>query len=108
MQDNTGKVVLGLLGMVAVWIGVYWWWPVDPPVSFAQTQPVMNPRGPVDAGHTPTPAPNGAGTPSATLAQQPIREPVVEQPPPPRQAGVIAPVFIQHTIGVGETLESIS
>ncbi len=99
MQDNTGKVVLGLLGMVALWIAVYWWWPVDPPVSFAQSQSA---------------APPVFGTsdrPPPTLAQQPIDQiatPPVLVPPVPQGPGVIAPVFLQHTIGVGETLESIS
>jgi nucleoid-associated protein YgaU len=106
MQDNTGRVVLGLLLMVAVWIGVYWWWPVDPPVSFAQSQP--HPANP------PREVAPTSDAPSPTLAQKPVREhdrtQVREAPPlpPAQQPGVIAPVFVQHTIGVGETLEAIS
>ena len=109
MQDNTGKVVLGLLGMVALWIAVYWWWPVSPPVSFAQTQAV--PRGeavrpvmPSIAEHTQQP-PATPREPAPMLAQHTPPPPTA---PPAAQPGVIAPVFIQHTIGVGETVESIS
>ncbi len=100
MQDSTGKVVVGLLAMVGVWIGVYWWWPVDPPVSFAQSQPAT--QVPTHESH---PAPV-VGSPAPTLAQQQVRE--VTPPQAPQQQGVIAPVFVEHTIGVGETLETIS
>lgn len=103
MQDSTGRVVLGLLAMVAVWIGVYWWWPVDPPVSFAQSHPQAN-----ASNSSPTPRAEQSSTvPSATLAQQQVRE-VALPPHAPQQQGVIAPVFVQHTIGIGETLETIS
>lgn len=103
MQDSTGRVVLGLLAMVAVWIGVYWWWPVDPPVSFAQSHPQAN-----ASNSSPTPSAAQSSTvPSATLAQQQVRE-VALPPRAPQQQGVIAPVFVQHTIGIGETLETIS
>ncbi|MFO0833276.1 MAG: LysM peptidoglycan-binding domain-containing protein [Phycisphaerales bacterium] len=100
MQDSTGRIVVGLLAMVAVWIGVYWWWPVDPPVSFAQSHNTQQSLA------EPQPHEGTPGSPSATLAQQPLRE--VAPPTTPRQPGVIAPVFVEHTIGVGETLESIS
>ncbi|HEX2837564.1 MAG TPA: LysM peptidoglycan-binding domain-containing protein [Phycisphaerales bacterium] len=105
MQDSTGRVVLGLLAMVAVWIGVYWWWPVDPPVSFAQSHPQTTPT----VGTTPAAprAEQSSSVPSATLAQQQVRE-VAMPPRTPQQQGIIAPVFVQHTIGIGETLETIS
>ncbi len=106
MQDSTGRVVLGLLAMVAVWIGVYWWWPVDPPVSFAQSHP----QTPAAVSTTLPPRraePSSSAVPNTTLAQQQVRE-VAMPPRTPQQQGVIAPVFVQHTIGIGETLETIS
>lgn len=103
MQDSTGRVVVGLLAMVGVWIGVYWWWPVDPPVSFAQSQ-----RLPVQDAPPPPSGTSPGTSPAPTLAQQRPIEAVTPPPKMPQQPGVIAPVFVEHTIGVGESLDSIS
>lgn len=99
MEDRTTRVVIGLLAMVGLWVGVYWWWPVDPPVSFAVVS------------HTPLPS--DGGTPAAPPASShtlPASEPAVTQEPLEDKGapGVVRPRFATHVVSKDETLETIS
>lgn len=88
MGDSARKVVVGLFLLVLLWIGVYWWWPADPPIT--------------------TIAPES----QAPAVDPPRRtDPVATKPPPivePPSRGVIEPQFRSHVVAKGETLESIS
>ncbi len=130
MEDRTTRVVIGLLAMVVLWVGVYWWWPIDPPVSFAVVahQPSQHPISVNDMGN---PAPSdlggdnamkpplaggmasgaggGIGSMSGTVGE------TVSSPKPFRgdevsegSSGVIQPRFATHVVGKDETLETIS
>jgi nucleoid-associated protein YgaU len=117
MQEGAGRIAGGLVLLVALWIGVYWWWPSEPKISYAQgdesvrgiapreapapkpalPKPVVKPASNVQA--TPNP-----GTERPKPAPRPTPPPT---PPAPTQA-VIPPEFTQHTVQKGETFESIA
>lgn len=109
MSDNIGKFALGLVSLVVLWIGVYWWWePSEPPISFGAT-PVVH-EGPATDGEPPVPAdPPGTPEPGAgvdpretapTQAQEPVHvKPVV---------AVTPPEFVEYTVRSGDTLRTIS
>ncbi|MFO0857632.1 MAG: LysM peptidoglycan-binding domain-containing protein [Phycisphaerales bacterium] len=110
MQRRTRKVALGLLMMGGLWVAVYWWWPVSPPVSFAvvRQQAVTPLRGEEKSSMQARPvvsyAPQQNG---GTTGGSPTPNP--SQPPQEGLTrGVIPPKFATHVVEQGETLESIS
>jgi len=82
MQDGAARVAGGLLLLVALWIGVYWWWPSEPPISYASRDTAPAEPGPVSPVPTP---PADAGAPGPM--------PEVPTPPSPRPPAVIVPEF---------------
>lgn len=103
MPTHPGKIALGFALLVAVWIGVYWWWDPKPPITFAPTLTQGAPEpDPEPIVHEPL------VTPSEPLVT-PKTAPKVEQPDgsKPRQA-VIPPEYFEYTIQQGDTLASLS
>jgi len=131
MNENTGKLALGLLVLVAVWMMVYWLAPASPRVTFAEqsggliapvdgagTKPTVasGEPGPVGGsnrtakevprikpGTTNAPAPDSAGGRS----KGPSEKPSTEKGPDAR-GGVIAPEFFDHVVAPGETFDTIA
>lgn len=111
MERRTRKVAVGLLMMGGLWVAVYWWWPVSPPVSFAVVgqqaidEPLRASENPTTQGRTVVSyAPqhnrnDGDGLTSPTPNPS-AREGLV--------SGVLPPKFATHIVEKGETLESIS
>lgn len=97
MQSAHARIATGLLLLTALWVGVYWWWPTEPPVSFANTSPAA-----ARSAEPPTESP--ATGPSPTLA--PSEPP--DSPPPPPPVAVIPPEFLDHVVQGDETFETIS
>jgi len=97
MQDGAARVAGGLLLLVALWIGVYWWWPSEPPISYASRDTAPAEPGPVSPVPTP---PADAGAPGPM--------PEVPTPPSPRPPAVIVPEFTEHTVLPNETFASIA
>jgi nucleoid-associated protein YgaU len=92
MHPAAARFSVGLLLLAGLWITVYWWWPSEPPVSFAADSAPQQPT---------LPAPQPEPTPP----------PVTPQPQPrpePSPPAVIPPEFFEHTIAAGETFESVS
>lgn len=109
MSDNIGKFALGLVSLVVLWIGVYWWWePSEPPISFGATPVVhegpaadSDPSLPADPTGTqaPDPGENPRGTTTAQAESPAHVKPVV---------AVTPPEFAEYTVRSGETLRTIS
>ncbi len=122
-HENAGKLAGGLILLLVVWVGVYWFWPVsgvkvtrdntespDTPAS-AQPQPqpqpgndsaILLPQGPILPRERPT-ARNDR--PIVTPPRSTEPPPVVE---PNDKPAVIPPEFIEHTVQRGDTFESIA
>lgn len=97
VQDQTARITVGLSLLVALWIAVYWWWPVSDPTPITVAPPEAQgvpAKPPVTIQLEPIPAPKPA--------EQPL------PPPPPPSPVVIPPKFHQHTVRKGETYASIS
>jgi len=84
--------------LVALWIGVYWWWPVgdESAISVAppepvRTVPIVKPR--------PQPEPVPSPPPEELKAEPPKVE---------RQPVIIPPEFHEHVLRQGETYSSLS
>lgn len=113
LQRRTRKVAVGLLMMGGLWVAVYWWWPVSPPVSFAvvRQQAVTPLRGEEKAAEG-----SQAVRPVVSYAaQQNLRNGTGATSPTPDPSrreglvnGVVPPKFATHVVESGETLESIS
>lgn len=87
--------------LVALWIGVYWWWPVGedsaisvapPEAAAAATPPKPRPPAP-----QPAPPPEVVSGPTPEPPAQPERTPVI-----------IPPEFIDHVLKSGENYSSLS
>ena len=107
MANSSGRIAAGLVILSAVWIGVYWWWPVEPPIRFATTDETSQAsRSNISQRQVASPIREHARTTPAgsTLANAPT--------PPPMQLtgvpGVVAPSFIDDTIRAGDTFASIA
>ena len=100
MQDGAARVAGGRLLLVALWIGVYWWWPSEPPISYAAKEA---------AASEAAKPPDEAAEPDAPVAE-PVKEPAKPTPPPPssRPPAVIVPEFTEHTVLPNETFASIA
>jgi nucleoid-associated protein YgaU len=104
MEDRTTRVVIGLLAMVGLWVGVYWWWPVDPPVSFAVVAQTPLPEGGAGGGRETLANAQQVPTPQSTTQDSPTPNPSLRE----GLEGVVKPRFATHVVGKDETLESIS
>jgi nucleoid-associated protein YgaU len=117
MSDSTPRLALGLLGLILLWIGVYWWWP-----STAEPRGISFSSGAVVAKHsTPSTAtkPAAASPPAAVPEREsePSRKPTAASPalpqvtkevPASKQPAVIPPEFTEHTLAIGETYATLS
>ncbi len=103
MTEAAGRIAGGLVLLVALWISVYWWWPSEPKVSFAQADDTIRGVMPKE----PAPAAPRQNPPAPVREPDPEPEPTPPPPPQPTPA-VIPPEFIQHTVRKGETFESIA
>lgn len=107
-----------MLGLVSLWIFVYWWWPASAEprgISFSAGTRIEQPAA----------SPSPAIAESSASAAKPATDPRL-QPPQPRPAApetltapphvddrvpapaVIAPEFIEHTLSPGETYATLS
>lgn len=122
MNQTAGRIAGGLILLITLWIGVYWWWPSEPRISFAQDDDTIRGVKPSD----PPPAPPVVA-PVRTQAQPtlPAAQPRTEAtgpaqpfgpppprivPPPPESSSqmVVPPEFTKHTVQKGETFETIA
>lgn len=105
MPTHPGKIALALALLVAVWIGVYWWWDPKPPITFAQSPTATTePAGasePEPAPHEPLVVPRE----SESLPVASRTEPA--EVTKPHQA-VIPPEYFEYTIQQGDTLASLA
>lgn len=115
MNDSVRRTAAGFMALVALWICVYWWWPSEPRISFAQTDPQSALSGGEASRPTPAPLP-APPTPEPVRTELPPdrpREPAVQPPAPQPAQPVVQPLvrppeFIEHTVERGETFGSIS
>lgn len=104
MTEAAGRIAGGLVLLVALWISVYWWWPSDPKVSFAQADDTIRGVAPKE----PPPRP-GPGVPAVIPTPvDPDPEPPPQPAPQPPVPAVVPPEFFQHTVRKGETFDSIA
>lgn len=105
MPTHPGKIALALALLVAVWIGVYWWWDPRPPITFAQNPSTSaDPAGPAEpepAPHEPLVIPRASEPPAAPSKVEPT------EAPKPHQA-VVPPEYVEYTIQQGDTLASLA
>ena len=114
MQRRTRKVAVGLLMMGGLWVAVYWWWPVSPPVSFAVVRQQAVENGSV-RGDEKVVAASPTSRPLVSYATQHKSGSKTASPTPNSQNasreglinGVVPPKFATHVVEKGETLESI-
>jgi len=111
MAQNPGKVAVGLLVLVLVWIGVYWWWTPQrgPRISYASDGSMLAEAGAAVAHEPPSdvppikePPPDSATSESSTVSRYPSASSV------PHAPAVIPPSFVEYTIQKGDTLAEIS
>jgi len=102
MEGASGRSLGVILLLLLVWVGVYWWWPAAPAVSFADPTPMIELAPPVIR-------PPERPSPRPELTTQDVR-PAAVTPPPPADTvpGVIPPAFVEHTLKGGQTLEDVS
>ncbi len=107
MNDSVRRTAAGFMALVVLWICVYWWWPSEPRISFAQTDTAGDVAAPEPSPSRPAPAVKPAQTP-APAPERP-REPAPQPTPQPKPPPVVQPPeFIEHTVERGETFGSIS
>jgi len=111
MPDTSPRIAAGLLGLVALWIFVYWWWPAS-----------AEPKGISFSAGTRV---EQAASPAAPLRPQPLRpdEPaaktgpvrpalpspeVIAPAPVVPTPTIIPPEFHEHTLAPGETYATLS
>lgn len=108
MNHSAGRVAGGLVLLVAVWIGVYWWWPSEPSISFAQPDDTIRGVKPREGEKVAPPVlPPEVVRPKVEAQREAPALPRVEVPEPPKQV-VVPPEFTKHTVVKGETFESIA
>lgn len=106
MANSGGRIAAGLVVLSAVWIGVYWWWPVEPAIRFETP-------GESDRGVAQRTATSSGVQPETvkTLAAAPTPPAVTLRPEPvvtDAQVGVIAPTFVEDVIRSGDTFATIA
>lgn len=102
MRSGRERLALGAGLLAALWIGVYWAWPVErePAITFA-AEPVDAPVDPmVESAPLVQTAPQVVEPPPQAVPAEPI-------PERPR-VGVVEPVFTTHTVRAGETFQTIA
>ncbi len=105
MRTGRQRLALGAGLLAALWVVVYWAWPVDrsPAITFADEPmeaTIVEPQTTIQSpAQTPPPQPAAQTQPQATPAQAAPERPRV---------GVIEPVFTMHTVKAGETFQSIA
>lgn len=106
MSNNVGKFALGLVSLVVLWVGVYWWWePSEPPISFGATPP--GDRGPILEDDPES----HVGLQPLPMEPGPVIQQVSQAPPQPNPRPVVAvhpPQFQDYTVRQGDTLRTIS
>jgi nucleoid-associated protein YgaU len=111
MNDRTASLFSGLGVLVAVWIVVYWSWPVERAVvtsSGAEHESTIGDELPPAEAIRPPPVierPPPTQSPVAPSGQDPPREPTPEPGP---AGGVIPPEFIDYQIRAGDNFERIA
>jgi nucleoid-associated protein YgaU len=117
VQDGAGKIAGGLVLLVALWIGVYWWWPSEPKITFAAPEaPAQLPEGREPSKAQPNPPlkaqpkvqPKTASPPRQQPAPEPVAPRVAPRPEEPSPIAVVPPEFTDHTIQKNETFATIS
>lgn len=124
MTNPTPRIAAGLLGLVALWIGVYWWWPSSgQPRGISFSRVATGPGGVVESG-----AGGAGGTSggSAGEAKRGLAERAGDSKRGDAEAGagagaeggeaggttrpiaVIPPEFILHRLAAGETYATLS
>jgi nucleoid-associated protein YgaU len=107
MRDG-GRIAGGVVLLIALWIGVYWWWPSEPKVTIAQADDAVRGVSPKHKAE-PQPAPPAAPQPAPEPKPAPAPKAVPDahpQPEPPQ--AMIPPEFIQYTVKQGDTFASIA
>jgi len=121
MQEPASRIGFGLVLLVLLWIGVYWFWPAEQPapISFADTRqtdspatnsgsndPLENPAAttprinpPPLTGNRPTPPPQQPRGTTNTAPAAGDTSPSI---------AVVPPQFVDHVIEPGETFRTIS
>lgn len=99
MPTHPGKIALALALLVAVWIGVYWWWDPKPPITFEPT-----------TASSAEPEPPAAVEPAPREPLVVPREPDAKATPVPEgpRVAVVPPEYVEYTIQPGDTLASLS
>lgn len=115
MADSTPRIAAGMLGLVSLWIFVYWWWPASAEprgISFSAgtrvEQPAASPSSTnAESGTSASkPATDSKPQPKPAAPETLTPEPHVDDRVP--TPAVIAPEFIEHTLSPGETYATLS
>lgn len=111
MNDRTASLFSGLGVLVAVWIVVYWSWPVGHAVVTSSSgesetlveepRPVVEPPRPAPAAQHPSPAPARPAAPPPESPRAPTSERGLA-------GGVIPPEFIDYQVRAGDNFERIA
>ncbi len=104
MNEPSPRIAAGLLGLVALWIGVYWWWP-----SSSQPKGITFSQGVVEPDRAPSQeaATQSKTQEAPTLTPESTKQNTTE-PSPSQTPSVIPPQFQEHTVAPGETYAAIS
>lgn len=110
MNQNSGKLALGLLALLGVWILVYWLAPASPKVTFAEQVTIETPSSetvvpPVVQAPERNPEIKPKPEPEKN---EPSKVPEKVRPHVPDGGGVIVPEFFDHTVASGETFDTIA
>src|SRR5262245_53391917 len=100
MRDG-GRIAGGLVLLVALWIGVYWWWPGEPRITIAQGDDALRGSAPKKKPDQPPPPP------IQDHPAQPAASTTHATQPQPGQV-IIPPEFVQYTVKEGDSFASIS
>jgi nucleoid-associated protein YgaU len=103
MHEGAGRFAGGLILLVALWIGIYWWWPRESKITFAQGNEAVRGVSPKRL-ENPEPAPKRPD-PTPTTPTRPTR-PTPARPDVPQ--AIIPPEFTEYTIKSGDTFASIA
>src|ERR1051325_11337676 len=116
MHEGTGRIAGGLILLIGLWLGVYWWWAHESKITFAQAEeavPGVAPKkepAPKPPELPPTPTPESGGHQATPVVIEPKHsgaEPAKEQPKDAPQA-IIPPEFTDYTVKDGDTFTSIA
>jgi nucleoid-associated protein YgaU len=94
MQEGAGRIAGGLVLLIALWIGIYWWWPHESKITFAQGEDAV--RGVVPK------------TPDQPKHPDPELKPDPKTTPQPDPQVIIPPEFTHYTVKSGDTFATIA